>query len=140
MNDIENKILSLLESGYDIDKILKELNIDEENLADTIIVLETKELIILDNKSWTLTQKGKDILKEMKESLKKIKIEYLYGNIDKDEFQKKRKELESIIIIENLPDKTGEKSKEKKIICPKCGKENKIDSKFCYKCGESLKQ
>lgn len=53
----------------------------------------------------------------MKDFLKKIKIEYLYGNIDKDEFQRKRKELEYIITLEKLPDKTGEKiGKEKKII------------------------
>lgn len=149
MTEIENKILSLLELGYDIDKMLNELNIEnEEYLADMIIALENKELIILDNKSWILTQKGKDILKEMKDLLKRIKIDYLHGNIDKDEFQKKRKELELLDkkiedqkkIIEDQTKKDMKKDiyKEKKIICPKCEKENKIDSKFCNKCGEPL--
>jgi predicted transcriptional regulator len=139
MNDEENKILYLLESGYNIDRIIKELNIEEESLADKIIELEGKELIVLEDKDWTLTQKGKDTLQEMKELLRKIKIEYLYGNINKDEFQKKRKELESFIMIEK-PREDEKIYKEKKIVCPKCGKENKIDSKFCFKCGETLKK
>lgn len=142
MGNMENKILSFLGLGYQIDTILKELDMDSEQLADTIIELETKGLINLKDKSWVLTQKGKDILKEIKkELLKELKIEYLYGNITKDIFQKKRKELESIITTEKSIDhKVGEnEDKEKKINCSKCGKDNKIGSRYCYKCGESLK-
>lgn len=143
MNDIENKILSFLEFGYRVDMVLKELNIEEENLADIIIGLEDKGLVSLQDKNWILTQKGKDILKDIKEELlRKLKIEYLYGNINKDEFQKKKKELESIAVIEkyNVDKRTDEKEdKEKKIICPKCKQENKIMSRYCYKCGETLK-
>lgn len=140
MNDTENKILLFLESGYKIDIMLKELNIDEEGIADIIIDLDTKELIYLEEKNWKLTQKGKDILKEIKaELLRKLKIDYLYGNIDKEEFQKKRKELESYIILEKSSTEYKiEEKDEKNIICPKCGKENKIGSKYCYKCGEPL--
>ena len=142
MNEMENRILLFLESGYDIDTILKELNIDKISLADIIIELEGKELITLEGKNWILTQKGKDILKEVKEELhKKLKIEYLYGNISKDEFQRKRKELESVILIDkrDIEEKIeDEEDKEKKIHCPKCGKENKTGSKFCYKCGEPV--
>lgn len=143
MNDIENKILSLLEFGYKIDIILNELNIEEEILANIIIGLEDKGLISLQDKIWILTQKGKDTLKEIKEELlKKLKIEYLYGNINKDEFQKKKKELESIAITEKYgtDKKTEDKEdKEKKIICPRCKQENKMGSRYCYKCGGSLK-
>lgn len=140
MNEIENRILLLLESGYKIDIISNELNIDKENLADIIIELENEELITLEDKSWTLTQKGKDILIKAKEELlKKLKIEYLYGNINKNEFQKKRSELESIIIIEKPQIEEKIEDKEKKINCPKCGIDNKIESKYCRKCGESLK-
>lgn len=141
MDEIENKILSFLESGHKIDSILKELNLDEENLADEIIKLEIKGFITLEDKSWILTQKGKDVLKEMKESLKKLKIEYLHGNTTKDEFQRKRKELETIIVIgkHRIENKVEEKERKGTIDCSKCGKENKIGSKYCYKCGESLK-
>ena len=142
MNEMENRILLFLESGYDIDTILKELNIDKISLADIIIELEGKELTTLKGKNWILTQKGKDILKEVREELhKKLKIEYLYGNISKDEFQRKRKELESILLIDkrDIEEKIeDEEDKEKKIHCPKCGKENKTGSKFCYKCGEPV--
>ena len=151
MNEIENKVLFFLESRYKIDTILKELGMDEESLANIIIELETKGLITLEDKNWILTQKGKDILKDIREELlKKLKIDYLYGNMSKDEFQKKKKELESlesIVLIEkpHAEDKIEDKKLEKKLIedkninCPKCGKENKIESKYCYKCGEPLK-
>lgn len=140
MNEIENRILLLLESGYKIDIILNELNVDKENLADIIIELENEELITLEDKSWTLTQKGKDILIKAKEELlKKLKIEYLYGNINKNEFQKKRNELESIIVIEKPQIEEKIEDKEKKINCSKCGIDNKIESRYCRKCGESLK-
>lgn len=144
MDEIENKVLIFLELRYKIDEILKELGTEEESLADMIIELETKELIILENKNWILTQKGKGIVKEIKEeSLKKLKIEYLHGNINKEEFHKKKKELESVVIIarpstkEKIEDKKLEEGKN--INCPKCGKENKTGSKYCYKCGEPLK-
>ncbi len=145
MNEIENKILLYLESGYDIDTILKELNIDKEGLADIIIELEIKNLIFLKDKNWKLTKQGKDILKEIRvELLKKLKVDYLYGNINKEEFNKKRNELESIIIIEKpnieerLFERIGVKIEEKNIICSKCEKENKPGSKYCYKCGTPL--
>lgn len=150
MNETENKVLFFLESKYKIDMILKELSMDEEGLANIIIELDSKGLITIEDKNWILTQKGKDILKEIREELlKKLKIDYLYGNMSKDEFQKKKKELESIVLIEkpHIEDKIEDKKlvKEKKLIeekninCPKCGKENKIESKYCYKCGEPLK-
>lgn len=151
MDDIEGKILLFIEHEYDTDTILRELNIEEENLADTIIELESNGLVTVENKNWVLTQKGKDILKERKELLKKLKIGYLRGNIDKDEFQKKREELESFMEIEksiadNKIDKTlvdkedsdlGIKEDRKKV-CPKCKKDNKVGSKYCAKCGEPL--
>ncbi len=148
MNDTENKILMFLESGYKIDIMLKELNINEEGIADIIIDLDIKELIYLEEKNWKLTQKGKDILKVIiAELLRKLKIDYLYGNINKEEFQKKRKELESVIIIDrpNIEEKVEERIEnkieekiDKNINCPKCGNENKTGSKYCYKCGEPL--
>lgn len=140
-NELENNILFLLKSKYNIEIILKELNIDEITFADTIIELENRELITLEDKNWILTEKGKDILKEIKEELlKKLKIDHLYGNISKDEFQKKRSELESMIIIEKHQiEEKIDGNKEKKINCPKCGIDNKIESKYCRKCGESLK-
>jgi len=147
MTDIENKILLFLESGYKIDDILKELDIDEENLADIVIELDNKELIMLEDNNWILTQKGKDLLKEMKELIKKLKVDYLHGNINKEEFHKRKKELEYILTIEKEKPRGYEsegkrfEDKEKdKIICPKCGKENKVGSKFCYKCGEQIKK
>lgn len=140
-NELENNILFLLESKYNIGIILKELNIDEITLADTIIELESRELMTLEDKNWILTEKGKDILKETKEELlKKLKIDHLYGNISKDEFQKKRNELESVIVIEKHQiEEKIEDDKEKKINCPKCGIDNKTGSKYCRKCGEPLK-
>lgn len=142
MDKTEYKILSLLGSGFGIDMILKELNTDEGSLADIIIELDIKDLIVLEDKNWILTEKGKDILKEMKVQLKKLKVDYLYGSITKEEFQKRKIELESIINIEKpIEDKVEEiKIEEKKISCSRCGKENKIGSKFCYKCGEQLKR
>lgn len=134
-NEIENKILSFLELGCNIDAILDKLDIDKESLADAIIELDIKGLIYLDNKNWILTQKGKDTLKEMKELLKGLKFEYIYGNISREEFWKKRKELESIIMVENPKQ---DNIKEKNMNCPKCEKENKAGSKYCYKCGASL--
>lgn len=100
MGDVENKVLLFLESGYKIDIILRELDIDEESLSDIIIELECRELVILEDKNWVTTRKGKDILKNAKEELlKKLKICYLHGDITRDEFQKKRKELESTVTI-----------------------------------------
>ena len=52
-DNVENKILSLLELGYNVDKILKDLGMDEGSVADIIIELEDKELIILKDKNWT---------------------------------------------------------------------------------------
>ena len=92
MREIENKILSFLESGYKIDAIIIELNADKESVADVIIELDAKGFIGLNGKEWVLTQKGKDMLQEMKELLKNLKLEYMYGNISRDEFWKKRKE------------------------------------------------
>lgn len=141
MSELDNSILFLLESGYETRIILKELNIDEITLADIIIDLESKELITLEGKNWTLTEKGRDVLKEIKgELLKKLKIDHLYGNIDKDEFRKKINELESIVTIgKQQTDENMKGEKEKKISCPKCGIDNKIEGKYCRKCGESLK-
>lgn len=144
MGDIENKILLFLELGYKIDMILKELDIDEESLSDIIIELEGKELVTLEDKNWILTKKGKDILKNTKkELLKKLKIDYLHGKITRDEFQKKRKELEAITTIErrSIEDKVDDKKlvEDKKINCSRCGKDNKAGSKYCYKCGEPFK-
>ena len=135
MSNIENKILSFLESGYKIDTILNDLNMDKESLADAIIELDNKGLINLEGKSWVLTQKGKDTLKEIKESLKGLKFEYIYGNISRDEFWKKRKELEDIIVVEKPKE---ESSKEKNMNCSQCGKENIAGSRYCYKCGTQL--
>ena len=143
-DNAENKILSLLELEHKIDEILKDLGMDEGSLADIIIELEDKELIILKDKNWTLSQKGKDKLKYAKEELlKKLKIDYIRGNISKEEFQLKKRELESIATIEthHIEDKTENKKleDEKKINCSKCGKDNKAGSKYCYKCGEPFK-
>ncbi len=135
MSDIENKILSFLESGYGIDTILDNLGIDKESLADIIIELDIKGLINLEDKNWKLTQKGKDTLKEIKTLLGEIKIDYMYGNLDRDEFLKKKKELEDIIIVEKPKQ---DSVKEKNVICPKCRKNNKTGSKYCYKCGAPL--
>jgi predicted transcriptional regulator len=135
MSEVKNKILSFLESGYKIDVIIDELGIEKESLADAIIELDTKELISLNDKEWTLTQKGRDVLGEMKEHLKGLKVEYMYGNISKDEFWKKKKELEDIIVVEKPK---YDNTKEKNMICHKCSKENKIGSKYCYKCGMPL--
>ena len=135
MDEMENKILAFLESGYKIDIILNELNVAEENLADAIIELDKNGLIALDGKNWVLTQKGKNILKEIKELLKGLKLEYMYGNISRDEFWKKRKELESAIVI-GKPKEEGDK--EKNMNCSQCGKENRPGSIYCYKCGKPL--
>lgn len=132
---MENKILSFLELGYNIDAVIKELNIDKESLADIIIKLDSNGFIDLKDKNWVLTQKGKDTLKEMKELLKSLKLEYVYGNISREEFLEKKKELEDIIVVEK-PKKDN--IKEKNIVCSKCGKENKVGSKYCYKCGTPL--
>lgn len=141
ITDTEYKILSLLELGYNIDAILKELNIEEENLADLILDLNNREFITLENKNWVLLEKAKGVLKEKREGLfKRLKVEYMYGKIDKQEFRQKRKELEIILqtpIVSNILEDEAHKKEEKKN-CPKCRKENKPDSKYCFKCGEPL--
>lgn len=135
MREVENKILSFLESGHKISTIIKELNIDDESLADVIIELDAKGLVSLDNKKWVLTKKGKGVLQEMKELLRDLKLEYMHGNIDRDEFWKKRKELEVAIVTEKPKQ---DDVKEKNMRCPKCEKDNNVGSKYCYKCGIPL--
>ncbi len=95
---LEGKILSFIETGNNnIDKILHELSIDEESLADMIIDLEFKELIILKDKNWILTKKGKDIFEKRENVFKKLKIEYLHGEINsRDEYNTRKKELEDM--------------------------------------------
>ena len=98
--------------------------------------------------------------------MKKLKIEYLHGEIgDREEYNRRKKELEDIssitdelmkkeqtkdyvqpetIIVSEKKNEvepsTGKLSKDKSTkICPKCGIENKPESNFCRKCGTSLK-
>ena len=167
---IENKILTLLEIGLTIDNILKKLNIEEEDLADRIIDLDTKEFVILEDKNWTLTEKGKDALKLIR---KKLKSDYLRGIINKEEFLKKLEYLTEQTIkkddtggIKEEPDEIAEEpakvqeeiaeepakvqeemaeepanaGDDKKIICKKCGTKNKKTDIFCTKCGEYIKE
>lgn len=145
MDETEGKILFYLELGYKMERIIEEFNIDEEMLADIMIELDSKNLAVLRGKEWILTEKGQDILKELKTSLKKLKIDYLHGDISKEEFYQKRKELDYILILEKSTndgqyEKTTEykKNEKEKINCPKCKKENKAGSKFCSKCGEPI--
>lgn len=94
---LEGKILSFILTGNNIDNILHELSIEEESLADIIIDLEFKELIILKDKNWKLTEKGKDIFKKRENIFKKLKIEYLHGDIrSRDEYNARKKELEEM--------------------------------------------
>lgn len=139
MEDMKNRVLSLMELGYKIDGIVRELNIEKDYLADIIIELDDDDLIVLKDKNWELTQKGKDVLKEMKESLKSLKLDYVYGNISKEDFLKKKKEFENIIFKErSTQEDIKEEIKDKNINCKNCGKENKAGSKFCSRCGVSI--
>lgn len=97
MNALENNILELLRQGCIISDIEKNLNIKEEDLADIIIGLDEKGLIILQDKNWILTDKGKEIFVKREEELKKLKIDYLRGEINKDEFDRRKRELSDII-------------------------------------------
>src|SRR3972149_4466239 len=94
MNELETIVLDLLSQGYLTYNIEKKLDLKDEDLADIIINLEEKGLVILKDKKWRITEKGKgESEKRRAEKLKKIKIDFFHGEIDKDEYHKKKKEL-----------------------------------------------
>lgn len=107
MNDLENKILGLIRQGCTISYIEKNLNIKEEDLADIIIELDEKGFITLQDKNWVLTDQGKEIFVKREEELKRLKIDYLRGDINKEEFEKRKKELLDI----NIPEKSDSDSR-----------------------------
>lgn len=135
MSEVENKILLLLDSGFSVNDIVEELKIGKENLADVIIEFDTDGLVCLKNKNWILTQKGHDALDKIKESLKSLKLDYLDGNIGKDEFLEKRKTLEYVFLAEGSRKNDDIVAMEKGASYSKCGVDNNEGSKYCYKCG-----
>ncbi len=138
MDEVEGKILSLLDSGRRIDDIIEELKIDKESMADIIIGLDTNGLVCLKNKNWVLTRKGHDMLNEIKESLRNLKFDYLDGNISRDEFLEKRKKLEYVVLTEKPKQGGYVITKGKDVICSKCGTNNNVESRYCYKCGSLI--
>lgn len=100
MNALENKILELIRQGCTISYIEKNLDIKEEDLADIIIELDEKGFIKLQDKNWVLTDQGKEIFMKREEDFKKLKIDYLRGEINRDEFDKRKKELSDTNILE----------------------------------------
>lgn len=137
MSEIESKILSLLDSGHRIDDIVEELKIDKENLADIIIDLDTNGYVCLKDKSWVLTKEGHNVLNKIKESLRNLKLDYLDGNIGRDEFLEKKKKLEYVVLTER-PKQDDGTTKGINITCSKCGVDNNAGSRYCYRCGLPL--
>ncbi len=118
MNELENIVLDLLIQGYSTYNLEKKLDLKDEDLAEIIINLEEKGLVILKDKKWRITEKGKgESEKRRAEKLKKIKIDFFHGEIDKDEYHKKKKELTYISQITS--DQADEMTKlPEKIIAP----------------------
>lgn len=114
MGELESKVLELLNREYAISYITRELNIKDEYLADIIISLEDKGLVTLKDKKWKISEKGKDIFEKRCQLLKKLKMEYLYGDIgNRDEYDRKRKELEDMSQIISSTDEMIEDEHEK---------------------------
>ncbi len=120
MNALENKILELIHKGCVISYIEKNLNITEEDLADIIIELDEKGFIKLQDKNWVLTDQGKEIFVKREEELKKLKIDYLRGDINREEFDNRKKELSDI----NVPEKSD--SDNRKFFYPPQNKDTNI--------------
>lgn len=96
MGELEIKVLELLNREYDITYIIRELNIKDEHLADIIIGLDDDKLIMLKDKKWKITEKGRDIFEKRDQLFKKLKIEYLYGEIGREEYNRRMQELGDI--------------------------------------------
>lgn len=116
MGELESKVLELLNREYAINYIIREFNIKDEYLADIIISLEDRGLITLRDKKWKITEKGKDIFEKRDRLFKKLKIEYLYGEIDsRDEYDRRRKELEDISQIISSTEEIEDITEDEKI-------------------------
>jgi len=147
MDELEIKVLTSLSQGLTIDEIEKKLAITKETLADAVINLEEQGFVIIKDKRWTLTEKGKEIYRGGEEELKRLKMEYLHGRVNKEEYNKRKKELEetSLFVVPEveMPAPAGtspEKEAVEKIYCPKCGAENKIGYNYCRRCRAILKK
>ena len=161
MEKLESRILELLRQESSISRMVKVLDIKEENLADSIIDLEIQGFITLESKKWKLTEKGNEIFEKRDNLLKKLKIEYLYGKINnREEYNKRKKDLEDISYIisisENIiesetsieseqlgqegtdikPEEKSELIQEEMVIKP----EEKKEILICSKCGTENRQ
>lgn len=147
MDELKRKVLVLLNRGLTVDELMKELSISEEALADAIINLEEKGFVRFEEKNWILTEKGEGIFKEKEEELKRLNIEYMHGRIGKEEYNKRKEEIErmpSQVVPEAEMFAPAETSPEKEavgiIICPNCKAENKAGYNYCRGCGAKLKE
>ncbi len=140
MDELETRVLKLLSQGLTVNDIGKKIAADEETLADVIINLEMEGYVALNEKNWILTEKGKEIFNGGKEEFKLLKIEYLHGRINTEEYNKRKKELEERLLF--IVPEAASKNEEmvRNIFCTKCGTENKIEYNFCRKCSFKLKK
>src|SRR3989304_1597130 len=131
----------LLSQGLTVNEVGKKIATDEETLADVIINLEMEGYVALNEKNWILTEKGKEIFNGGKEEFKLLKIEYLHGRINKEEYNKRKKELDEKLIFIIPEVGTSQKGEiVRNIFCTKCGTENKIEYNYCRKCSAKLKK
>lgn len=149
MEELKSIVLEMLNKGQQIDQIEEILKIEEEALADIIIDLDTGGFVILQDKQWIITKKGIDIFKEREEKLKKLKIEYLHGDINREEYDIRKRELDDLLRISYFTNETIKtdmiipkiiEQYTEKIICPNCEIENKPGANYCRKCGNMLKK
>ncbi len=134
MDKFENKLLMSLDQGLTTDEIEKKFGIGENVLADTVIRLEDEGHIILKEKNWILTDKGKESLSKSREDeLNKLNMRYVRGMVDKEEYAKMKAELSSPLSVDD------EKNIEN-IYCPKCGTKNIMVHSYCRMCGTKLKK
>ena len=147
MDELEREVLMLLSRELTADELMKELSISEEALADAIINLEEKGFVRFEEKNWILTEKREGMFKEREEELKRLRIEHVHGRIDKEEYHKRKEEIErmpphGIPEAEMFAPTETSPVKEaiEKIYCPKCGAENKAGYNYCRSCGVKLKE
>ena len=97
MEKLEYKVLDFLNQEYAISRIVRDLDIKDEDLADIIVSLDDKELIVIKDKKWVISEKGKELFQKRDMFLRKLKIDYLYGEIgSRDEYNRRKKGWEDL--------------------------------------------
>ena len=105
MEKLEYKVLDLLNQECAISDIERDLDIEDDDLADIIICLDNKELIVLKDKKWIIAEKGKDIFDKRDRLLKKLRIDYMYGEIySRDEYIRRKNGLEDLSQVISVKD------------------------------------